>query len=134
MAYHSTGIPNIEDYAVLPEELVKVIGITDRMRSLFKQPIVRSIAKRGMKGGSTSEERAKSTMHVWGEVVDPQGNKAISRLHGPEAGVIWTTRAALAVMKKVKERNIKPGFQTPAMAFGPDFVLESEGVVREDLT
>jgi hypothetical protein len=39
-----------------------------------------------------------------------QGSK--TRLHGPEAGVIWTTRAA--------------------MAYGADFVLECEGVTRED--
>jgi len=29
--------------------------------------------------------------------------------------------------------NAPPGFQTPALAYGADFVLECEGVTREDL-
>jgi len=30
--------------------------------------------------------------------------------------------------------NASPGFQTPGKAFGADFVLECEGVRREDVT
>ena len=29
--------------------------------------------------------------------------------------------------------DMKPGFQTPSLAFGPDFALECEGVTREDV-
>jgi len=28
---------------------------------------------------------------------------------------------------------VRPGFQTPSLAFGADFVMEIEGVTREDL-
>ncbi len=56
-----------------------------------------------------------------------------ARLHGPEAGVIWTSMAAVAAAQKVLGGSFKPGFQTPAQVFGPDFALEQEGVTREDV-
>ena len=133
MAYYSTGIPNIEDYAVLPAEMRRQMPLIDYMRPLFKLTVVRNFFKRRLKAGSTADERARTRTSVWGEVEDAQGRKAVSRLHGPEAGVIWTARAALAAGQKVLAGNASPGFQTPALAYGADFVLECEGVTREDL-
>lgn len=133
MAYHSTGIPNITNYAALGKALegpMKAIGV---LRPLFKLAPVRELVKRFMPSGSTAEERAKSRVHVWGEVEDEQGRKAVSRLHGPEAGVIWTSKTALAIVRKVLACDFKPGFQTPSLAYGPDFVLEEEGISREDV-
>ncbi|MEJ2559511.1 MAG: saccharopine dehydrogenase, partial [Anaerolineae bacterium] len=115
MAYYSTGISNIEDYAV---GLRSVVG---------------GLLKYGVRAGSTAEQRARTITHVWGEVEDDQGRKAVSRLHGPEAGVVWTARAALAAVRKVLSGNAPPGFQTPAKAYGADFVMECEGVTREDV-
>jgi hypothetical protein len=43
-----------------------------------------------------------------------------------------TIQAALAVIGRVLAGNTPAGFQTPAMAYGPDFVLELAGVCRED--
>lgn len=133
MAYHSTGIPNIINYASLGKEMEGLMKATSFLRPLFKLGAVRSLAKRLVPAGSTAEERAKSRVHVWGEVKDDQGRKAVSRLHGPEAGVIWTSQTALAVVRKILNGEFKPGFQTPSMAYGPDFVLEGEGISREDL-
>ena len=133
MAYYSTGIPNIEDYAVLPAEMRRQMPLIDYMRPLFKLTVVRNFFKRRLKAGSTADERARTRTSVWGEVEDAQGRKAVSRLHGPEAGVIWTARSALAAVQKVLAGNASPGFQTPALAYGADFVLECEGVTREDL-
>jgi hypothetical protein len=36
-------------------------------------------------------------------------------------------------VKRVLAGDAPPGYQTPGKAFGPDFVLEGEGVTREDL-
>lgn len=136
MAYHSTGIPNIEDYAVFPAELVSAVEMVWRYMSPFLglSP-VQSLFKRifRARAGSTVEERARTRTHVWGEVEDDQGRKATSRLHGPEAGVVWTSRAALACVEQVLSGNAPTGFQTPARAYGADFVMECEGVAREDL-
>ena len=132
-AYYSTGIPNIEDYTELPEATRRQLAMFDYLRPLFRLAIMRNFLKRGVRPGPTAEKRSRTFVHAWGEVEDDQGRKAASRLHGPEGGVIWTSRAALAAVKKVLAGNAPPGFQTPALAYGADFVLECEGVTREDL-
>jgi short subunit dehydrogenase-like uncharacterized protein len=86
-----------------------------------------------MKAGSTADERARTHTTVWGEVEDEQGGKAVARVHGPEAGVVWTSRTALAAVQKVLAGTCPPGFQTPSLAYGADFVLECEGVTRQDV-
>jgi short subunit dehydrogenase-like uncharacterized protein len=40
---------------------------------------------------------------------------------------------ALGAAKKALNGAAKAGYQTPASAFGQDFVLEGEGVTREDV-
>ena len=132
-AYYSTGIPNIEDYLALPAVLQRQLAVMGYLRPLFKLAAVRNFFKLAVKPGPTADERAQTATHIWGEVMDDQGRRAVSRLNGPEAGVEWTARAALAAVQKVLAGNVLPGFQTPARAYGADFVLECEGVTREDL-
>jgi len=69
---------------------------------------------------------------VWGEVEDAEGRRATSRLATPE-GYTFTARAALAVVTRVLTGQAPAGFQTPARAYGPDFVLAIAGVTRTDL-
>ena len=132
-AYYSTAIPNIEVFMSMSKALSQQLDTFSRFRPLFKLPLLRNLAKLGVRPGATADQRARSFTHIWGEVTDGQGRRAVSRLHGPEPGVLWTGRAALAAVKRVLNQDAPPGFQTPAMAYGPDFVLECEGVTREDL-
>jgi short subunit dehydrogenase-like uncharacterized protein len=134
-AYYSTGIPNIEVYMVMTPENRRLILTAERFRSLLRPPLVRKWLKRLMRGsaGSTPEQRARSRTSVWGEVEDSQGRKATARLHGPEAGAVWTALTSLLAVQRALAGDAPPGFQTPALAYGPDFVLASEGVTREDL-
>lgn len=133
MAHHSTGIPTITDYTALPTRLRWQMNALDSMRPLLKLAAVRGFLKRMPNPGSTVAERDRTRANVWGEVEDDQGRRVSSRLHGPEAGVVWTARAAVAAVEKVLAGDASPGFQTPALAYGADFVLECEGVTREDL-
>jgi short subunit dehydrogenase-like uncharacterized protein len=133
LAYKSTGIPNIEVYTTLDPEIFRQMDLTDRMRVLFRAKLVRNAAKRTMKGGSTEDQRAQTTSTVWGEVTDDDGNTAVSCLHGPEPGQTWTARAALSAVARILSGDVSPGFQTPSLAYGPDFVLEADGVSRVDL-
>ncbi len=133
MAYYSTGIPNIEDYLVLAESTRRQMAKLDYFRPLFRIPMLRNQLKRAVRPGPSAEARARTVTHVWGEVADDQGRRATARLHGPEAGVVWTGHAALAAARQVLSGHAPPGFQTPARAYGADFVLECEGVTREDV-
>ena len=132
-AYYSTGILNIEDYIVLSESMRRQMSMLNYLRPLFRLGMVRNFLKKRVKPGPTESDRDLTFTNVWGEVEDDRNQKAVARLHGPEAGVIWTAGAALAAVKKIMAGNAPPGYQTPAMAFGADFVLECEGVTREDL-
>jgi short subunit dehydrogenase-like uncharacterized protein len=133
MAYYSTGIQNIETYAVIPDKMLQQLKALNNLRLLFRLAAVRNFVRSKIPRGSTVEERAKTRTVVWGEVEDDQGRKAVSRLCGPEAGVTWTAMAALGVVQRVLAGHAPPGFQTPARAYGADFVLEGKGVTREEI-
>lgn len=132
-AYHSTGIPNIEVYAAFPDNINKQLSFIEKYRSILSIPFILKILKKNVKGGSTEEERNNTSMSVWGELSDSNGNVVQARLHGPEAGVIWTSYCALAIVKKILSGKIKTGYQTPAKAYGSDLVLDCDGVERIDV-
>ena len=105
-----------------------------RRRSLNnRRSAERYLLLMAVRPGPSAELRARTRTHVWGEVADDQGRRAVSRLHGPEAGLVWTTIAALGAARKAMNGAAKAGYQTPASAFGKDLVLEGEGVTREDV-
>lgn len=132
-AHHSTGIPNIEDYTVFPPAVQKQLALMARFRPLFRIGALRNLLKRGVRPGPSSERRARTVTHVWGEATDAKKMTVTSRLHGPEAGVEWTVQSALAAVQRVLAGDFFPGYQTPATAYGADFVLETGDVSREDL-
>ena len=132
-AYYSTGIPNIEDYVAAPAPLRRQMAFGRAIAPLSKFAPIRNLLLMAVRPGPSAELRAQTRTHVWGEVADEKGGRAASRLHGPEAGLVWTTITALGAAQKVLNGAAKAGYQTPASAFGKDFVLEGEGVTREDV-
>jgi short subunit dehydrogenase-like uncharacterized protein len=132
-AYYSTGIPNIADYMVMTDAMRTQFVVLNFLRPLFKFAFLRKMMNVGISPGPTLDQCARTVSHIWGQVEDDQGHKVASRLHGPEGGVVWTSRATLAAVDRVLSGEAPVGYQTPAKAFGPDFVLECEGVTRKDL-
>jgi short subunit dehydrogenase-like uncharacterized protein len=47
--------------------------------------------------------------------------------------VEWTVACALAVVERVLRGEVQPGYQTPAMVYGPELVMACAGVTREDI-
>ena len=133
-AFHSTGIRDIEVFmqttrgTVIGANLSRGLGWL--LRTRFVQDRLRRRVLAGERGPST-EQRARGVSVLWGEVVDDRGGRAVSRLRGPE-GYAWTVTCALAVVKQVLAGTVEPGFRTPALAFGPDFVL-GPGIERVDI-
>lgn len=132
-AYISTGIPNIESYLVLSPSMKKGMAVLSFLTPLFRYKAVRDFFKRGVKPGPSMDECEISTTHVWGEVRDDKGQKALALLHGPEGGLVWTSKTAIAAAQEVLRGKAPAGYQTPAKAFGSDFVIKSEGVRLQDL-
>ncbi len=61
-----------------------------------------------------------------------KGEAVRTRLKTPE-GYTLTARTSLDAAVRVAAGELKPGFQTPSLALGPDYVMGFEGVTREDL-
>jgi len=134
-AFYSTDVPNIEVYAAVPQPLYGAMVASRYLGWLLSLPAVRHWQKRFIQSqppGPTDAQRSQGMTRLWGELEDNSGNRFASRLQCPE-GYTLTALTALAAMKKVLAGQTTAGFQTPSLAYGADFILEIEGVVREDL-
>ncbi|MGQ9927887.1 MAG: saccharopine dehydrogenase NADP-binding domain-containing protein [Chloroflexaceae bacterium] len=134
-AYYSTGIPNIVVYAYVGRMGALIAGsgrlLTPALGTGAVRRCLRWLVRRGP-AGPGEEERAHGHSLLWGEVTDAAGRIAISRLHVPEAYTL-TAATAVLIAEKVLAGQAPPGFQTPALAYGPDLILEIAGVERTDL-
>lgn len=132
-AYYSTGIGNIYDYIAATGPLRLQLAFGRVLAPISRIAPIRRLLLATIQPGANAEQRGKTRTHIWGEVTDEDGKRAAARLHGPEAGLDWTTITALGAVSKVLAGVAPAGYQTPASAFGADFVLEGEGVSREDI-
>jgi short subunit dehydrogenase-like uncharacterized protein len=133
-AYFSTGIPNIEVYMAVPWGTRVAARLSRGFGWLVGSNLVQNWLRRRIAAsppGPTEAERGKSQTYVWGEATDDAGRMVVARLRTADAYDL-TVQTALAVVARVLNGAIAPGFQTPAMALGADFILEIEGVVRVD--
>lgn len=134
-AFYSTGIPNIEVYAAIPKSVRRMMKLTRPFGRLLGTNAVQRFLKKRIKAqppGPNEEERARGKSFVWGEVKDDSGQRAVSRLRGPE-GYTLTALTALAIVERVLNGQFSVGFQTPSKAYGADLIMEIEGVTREDV-
>lgn len=129
-AFHTTGIPNIEVYAAMPGSQRTTLRWMRYLGPLMGSAPVQWFMKgriRARKAGPSPERRARSRSFLWGEVANEAGDTRVSRLETPE-GYTLTAIAAVEIARRVLSGEVSPGFQTPAGAFGADFVTILEGV------
>jgi short subunit dehydrogenase-like uncharacterized protein len=134
-AYVTTGIPNIEVYIAVPARVRVGLRLTRLLGPLLRTGwLQRRLQSRIQAGpaGPTADERRQGKSLLWGEARDPAGTVVVSRMEAPE-GYELTRLTAVALAERVLAGELKAGFQTPARAFGADFVLGFPGVRREDL-
>ena len=128
-AYYSTGIPNIEVFAGVPEKQIAKMKLPALMRWLLGLPPIQALVKaqigRRVKG-PTDEQRARDEMYVYGEARDNAGHKVAMRLRTRE-GYTLTAESGVKAAQRVAEGRLSPGAFTPSMAFGADYVMELEG-------
>ncbi len=134
-AFHSTGIPNIEVYMAFPASVRRVMAASRFLGWLLYARPVRRLLQWGLRfipPGPSSERRESGIALFQGQVWDGDGNRAAARLQTPE-GYSLTALTALEAAGRILEGDFKPGFQTPSLAYGADFILQFEGVSRVDL-
>jgi short subunit dehydrogenase-like uncharacterized protein len=134
-AFHTTGIPNIEVYFAGPAHLRLGLKATRFLGPLLATAPVQRLLKARIKAGPAGpneRHRGRSEARLWAEARDDQGRSATARLRTPEAYEL-TRLTALNLAARALRGDVKPGFATPAGAYGKDLVLEIPGVVRTDL-
>jgi short subunit dehydrogenase-like uncharacterized protein len=135
-AFYSTGIPDIEVYMAIPPVMRRGLRYGRLALPLLASgPMRRWMSSRVRSGppGPNAEQRQRGRSNFWAEASDDSGRRFASRLFGPE-GYELTVRTAVESVKRVLRGEVRPGFQTPSSAFGPDMVLSIDGVRREDET
>jgi short subunit dehydrogenase-like uncharacterized protein len=134
-AHVTTGIPNIEVYMAAPARVRVGLRLTRLLGPVLRtgavQRLLQSRVQAGPAGPSAEERRQRNSL-LWGEARDARGTIVVSRMETPE-GYELTRLTAVAIAERVLAGEVQPGFQTPARAFGKDFVLGFPGVRREDL-
>ena len=102
------------------------------MYNRIAKGILKSLIDLFLKG--PKEERRKSASAIFvGEVIGQKGERAVSKLITPE-GYTCTALTTVEIMKRILNKELKTGFQTPSLAYGSNFILQFEGVRREDLS
>lgn len=134
-AWRSTAIPDIEVRfkAALPLRLAaKLPGPVRRgLGSRPAQALLKRLVERAPSGPS-QERREAGHAVILGEAWDAAGRRVASRMRTPEPYAL-TVASAVEIAKRVRDGEAPAGFQTPSMAFGPDFALVLPGLRREDL-
>jgi len=134
--YHSTGIPNVEVYfyfrriVILLLKSMRVIGPL-----LYNRPVKRFLQmciNLFLQPGPSDEKRSKRYSLFIGEASDLNGGRAVSKLRAPE-GYTLTAITAVEIMKCIMNNDLKTGFQTPSRVYGSEFIMQFDGVEREDL-
>ncbi|QCS40966.1 trans-acting enoyl reductase family protein [Natrinema versiforme] len=127
-AHYTTGVPNVEVYAVMPQPARLALRSHRYLAPLFESKSVRWALKQvaGVREGPSERARERGSAYIWGEA-STDDERVVSRLRTPDPYVV-TVDAAVTTARRVLARGVDDGFQTPAGAFGPDFVLELDGV------
>ena len=131
-AYLSTGIPNIITYTGIPKAtwyfLKAQAGFNWLLRTHFIRGLVRTIIK-SKSPGPGDAQRDKAVSLIRGIVRNPQGQSVTAFMRCPEAYSL-TAYATLLIAQKILNGQFRPGYQTPATAYGENLVMEIEGVER----
>jgi short subunit dehydrogenase-like uncharacterized protein len=134
-AHVTTEIPNVEVYIAVPANVRIGLRLTRFLGPVLRtKGVQRFLGRRAQGGpaGPTAGERSQRNSLLWGEARDASGAAVVSRMETPE-GYELTRLTAVALAQRVLAGEAKPGFQTPARAFGKDFVLQFPRVRREDV-
>ncbi len=134
-AYCSTGIPNITTYLRYKPSTARLLRwISPSIKVLFQlklaRRLVQAIIDRTVQG-PPAEARQTGRSYIWARADDRAGHSAEAWLETLE-GYEFTKIAAVRCVEKVLSSGHLAGALSPAMAFGPDFVLEIPGTRRYD--
>lgn len=135
-AWRSTGIPNVEVFAGASPGSIRGLRISNYIGALLRQRWLKNfLLKKIDKGnpGPSDEHLKTGKCYLRGTAWDDAGNIQTSLFNGPNAYLL-TAKTAVLIAEKIMAGKFASGYQTPAMQYGADFILEIADTHRTDLT
>ena len=133
-AWRSTGIPNIEVYTGATDKMISNAKRSNYLNWLLRMRWVKNIMLKQIDkkpAGPSDEKREGGRSFLWGKVWDSAGKECSARLE-TMSGYSLTAQTAFLIAEKILAGNFKPGYQTPAMAYGADLIMEVPTTRRTD--
>jgi short subunit dehydrogenase-like uncharacterized protein len=134
-AYYSTGIPNIETYFAFPESVINLMRFMRLIGPvMYNRPmknLLKSLIDMFVHGPKEEQRRNASAIFI-AEATNQNGGRVVTKLTTPE-GYTCTALTTVEIMKRIMNSDFKTGFQTPSLAYGANFILQFNGVKRENL-
>jgi short subunit dehydrogenase-like uncharacterized protein len=134
-AWRSTGIPNIEVYNGTTDEMINSAKMSNYIGWLLRNRWVKNIMLKQIDkkpAGPSDEKRETGRSYLWGKVWDSSGKSATSTLE-TMSGYALTAKTAVLVAEKILAGNFRIGYQTPAMCYGQDLIMEIDSSKRADV-
>ncbi len=128
-AFRSTGIPNIEVYAGVSRKTLRFLKASNFLNPLLRKRWVKNFLQNRIARqtpGPSAEKLKTARSYLWARVYDNSGREAQARLETLN-GYALTAQSSVRIAQKILKGNFKPGYQTPAMAYGAGLILEMEG-------
>ncbi|GAB7018203.1 saccharopine dehydrogenase family protein [Halostagnicola bangensis] len=131
-AAQTTGIENVEVYAAMPSWTDPAMSALGSAAWLLESRPVQTLAEPAIDAlidgpGESTLESGETV--VWGEVRN--GERTVrGRIRTPNPYAL-TAKSAVEAARRVLEGTVPSGAQTPANAFGSEFVLECSDSERE---
>mgnify|MGYP000849641037 CR=1 FL=1 len=134
-AWRSTGIPNIEVYTGATAKMISNAKRSRYLNWLLRQRWVKNIMLKQIDkkpAGPSDEKLETGRSFLWGKATDASGRSTEARLETP-SGYALTAMTAVLIAEKILNGNFKAGYQTPAMAYGANLILEIPTTNRTDI-
>ena len=134
-AYYSTRIPNIEVRMAATPQIRAGANMPQFVRKNHGYVVGASLLKAWidrMPEGPKEDVLRTGYRILLGAVTNARGETARARLRTSQ-GYLLTAQTGTEIARRVVAGEAKPGFQTPSLVFGSDFILQFEGAKREDL-
>jgi short subunit dehydrogenase-like uncharacterized protein len=134
-AWHTTGIPNITTYMEMPRGAPQFLRFTyPLLKRMLAVDSIRHGAERLIESrmhGPDATARSQNRSHLWAEARAADGRRAQAWLDLPESYAFTAVSSLRAVEEVLAQKPL--GAQTPARAFGADFVLSIPGCQRQEV-
>jgi len=129
-AYRSTGIANIETYSQASRPVELLTWTARRFGGLLTMRLPRrlldAVIQQGPAGPDEGERRGSHATFV-AEIEGADGERATARLRVADP-YGFTAQAVVAIAARVLQGDVRPGYQTPSLAYGADVVRQFDGV------